>query len=93
MARILFVPFSIGAGLLAGLIGRRLFTFVWGRIDEEEAPEPSHLRTSWTKVLSAAALEGSIFAITRAATDRGARQAFFRLTGTWPGEEEPEPEQ
>jgi hypothetical protein len=92
MTRIFFVPFSIGAGILAGLLGRRLFRAAWGWIDDAEAPEPSHQRTTWAKVLAAAALEGIIFAVIRAATDRGARQAFLRLTGIWPGEEERDPE-
>jgi hypothetical protein len=87
MTRILFAPFSIAAGILAGLIGKSLFEFLWARIDEREAPEPSHLRTTWPKVLLAAGMEGAIFRVTRAATDRGARVAFYRATGSWPGEE------
>ncbi len=88
IARILFAPLSILAGILAGLIGRRLFDFAWGQVDNEEAPEPSHHRTSWGKVLGAAALQGLVFAVVRALTDRAARTAFFRFTGIWPGEEE-----
>jgi Protein of unknown function (DUF4235) len=88
VVRILFAPFSIAAGLAAGLLGRQLFELVWGRIDEEEAPEPSHHRTTWTKVLAAAAIQGAVFSLVRALTDRGARAAFYRLTGRWPGEEE-----
>jgi hypothetical protein len=87
MTRVLFAPFSILAGLIAGLVGKRLFEFTWGRIDEEEAPEPSHHDTSLQKVLVSAALQGLIFAVVRAATDRGARRAFLKLTGSWPGEE------
>jgi hypothetical protein len=90
MTRILFAPLSIAAGILAGLLGKWLFEFFWGRIDEEEAPEPSHRRTTWSKVLLAAGLEGAVFRATRAATDRGARVAFYRATGRWPGEEERE---
>jgi hypothetical protein len=42
-------------------------------------------------LLLALALEGAIFRAVRGAFDHGARQLFSRLTGTWPGEEEPEP--
>lgn len=43
------------------------------------------------KLLAAAmALEGAIFRATRALADRGARMAYYRLTGSWPGEEERE---
>jgi hypothetical protein len=90
MTRILFAPLSIAAGILAGLVGKRLFEFLWGRVDDEEAPEPSHLQTTWPKVLLAAGLEGAVFRATRAATDRGARVTFYRFTGHWPGEEERE---
>jgi hypothetical protein len=90
VVRILFAPLSIAAGIVAGVLGRQLFELVWGRIDEEEAPEPSQHRTNWGKVLAAAAIQGAIFALVRAATDRGARTALYRFTGLWPGEEEPE---
>ena len=88
--RILFAPLSITAGILAGLLGKKLFEFLWGRFDDEEAPDPSHHETSWPKVVLASALEGAIFRGTRAVTDRGARTAFHRATGRWPGEEEPD---
>jgi hypothetical protein len=88
MTRILFAPLGIAAGIVAGLIGKTLFEYLWGRIDDQEAPEPSHLQTSWPKVLLAAGLEGAIFRATRAATDRGARTAFYRATRHWPGEVE-----
>lgn len=88
IVRILFAPLSITAGILAGLLGKKLFEFLWNRIDDEEAPEPSHLEVTWPKVLLASAVEGAIFRGTRAVTDRGARVAFYRATGRWPGEEE-----
>ena len=92
MTRVLFAPFSIVAGLLAGLVGKRAFEFAWARIDDAEAPEPSHHDTPLAKVLISAALQGLIFAVVRAATDRGARRAFWKLTGSWPGEEQRDPE-
>ena len=90
--KLLFIPFSVGGGLIAGFIGKKVFEQIWGVIDDEEPPEPEHRRAPWGKVLAAAALEGAIFRATRAATDRGTRMAFANLTGSWPGEEEPEPE-
>jgi hypothetical protein len=92
VVRVLFIPFSVFGGLLAGFIAKRLFEQVWGLIDEEEPPESEHRRVSWPKLIAAAALEGAIFRATRAAADHGSRRAFARVTGSWPGEEEPEPE-
>ena len=92
MARILFVPFSVAGGLLAGLLGKKLFEQVWGMIDKEEPPHPEHREISVPKMLIALALEGAIFCLTKGALDHWARRSFERFMGTWPGEEEPEPE-
>jgi hypothetical protein len=92
MAKLLFIPFSVIGGLLAGLIGKKLFEQLWGLIDQEEPPESEHREISWGKLVAAAALEGAIFRATRAAADHGSRRAFASVTGSWPGQEAPEPE-
>jgi hypothetical protein len=91
MMKILFLPFSLIGGLLAGIIGRRLFQRIWSLIDREEPPEPEHRDVSWGKLIAALMLEGAIFRATRGAVDKATREAFSRLTGSWPGEERPEP--
>jgi Protein of unknown function (DUF4235) len=90
--KLLFIPVSVIAGLIAGFLGRKTFEQVWGVIDTEEPPQPDHRQASWGKVIAAAALEGAVFRATRAAVDRGSRVAFERSTGTWPGEGRPEQE-
>jgi Protein of unknown function (DUF4235) len=90
--KLLFIPFSLVSGLLAGFLGRKLFEQLWGLVDEEEPPDGSHRLAPWGKVLAAAALEGAVFRATKVATDRGSRTAFYAVTGSWPGEEAPEPE-
>jgi uncharacterized protein DUF4235 len=92
MARLLFIPFSIVGGLIAGFVGKKLFDQAWGLIDEEEPPGSEHRDTNWQKLLAAAALQGAIFAATKAAADHGSRRAFASVTGSWPGSEAPEPE-
>jgi hypothetical protein len=92
IVKVLFIPFSILGGLAAGLAGRQLFAKLWTVVDEEEPPEPAHRRAPIGKVIAAAALQGAIFSAARAAADRGSRHAFWGLTGTWPGEERPDPE-
>jgi hypothetical protein len=42
MTRILFAPFSILAGLIAGAVGKKLFERVWSLIEDSEAPSPEH---------------------------------------------------
>jgi hypothetical protein len=90
--KLLFIPVSVSGGLIAGFIGKKLFEQLWGIVDDEEPPDPKHREVSLGKVVAAAALEGAIFKGMRAAIDHKAREAFAGATGTWPGEERPEPE-
>jgi hypothetical protein len=40
MGKPVFIPVSLGASLIAGLIGKRLFGVIWGVIDDEQPPKP-----------------------------------------------------
>jgi hypothetical protein len=90
--KLLFIPFSVVGGLVAGFAGRKLFEQLWGVIDDREPPDAQHRDASFAKVVLAAVLEGAVFRGTRTAVDHQSRRAFAALTGTWPGEEQPEPE-
>jgi hypothetical protein len=90
--KIAFTPFSIVLGLIAGLVGKKIFEQIWGLIDDEEPPDAKHRDINYTKLVFALVFEGAIFRLVKGLTDHGARRAFARTTGTWPGEEEPEPE-
>ena len=92
MSTILFTPVSILAGLVGGLIGKKLFEQLWGLVDDEEPPDPKHRDVPWGKVIVAMLVEGAIFRVVRGLVDRSSRIGFERLTGTWPGQAEPEPE-
>lgn len=88
MSKILFIPVGISGGLVAGLISKKLFDLIWGRVSEEEAPEPEHRDVSWPELVAALALQGAIFRVARGVVERGSRVAFYRFTGAWPGEEQ-----
>ena len=90
--KFLFLPFSILSGLLAGLIGKKIFDAIWGAIDDEEPPDSKHLEISWPKLLLAGAVQGAIFRAVREATDHGTRRAFMSVTGTWTGEKRHDPQ-
>jgi len=90
--KIAFTPLGIAAGLLAGQIARKIFDLIWGAIDDEEAPHPKHREISFVKLIPALLIEGALFRIVRGLVDHGTRHGFARVTGTWPGEERPEPE-
>lgn len=92
MVKLLFIPVSVAAGLLAGFVGKKTFDQVWGLIDEEEPPDSKHRDVPWGRLLLAGAIQGAIFRAVKEATDHAARGAFYRATGTWPGEKRPDPE-
>jgi hypothetical protein len=90
--KLIYRPFGILLGILAGIVAKKLFEQLWGLIDKEEPPKPTTEQTSWPKVLASAAVEGLTFKVTRAAVDRAGATGYSRLTGVWPGERAPEPE-
>ena len=89
--KFLFLPFSIVAGLVAGFLSKKLFDGIWSLVDDEEAPDAEHKEISLAKLAIALGLEGAIFRLVRGLVDHGARRAFYSATGSWPGEEAPEP--
>ena len=90
MGKVFFVPLSVGGGLVAGMVAKKVFDGVWRLIDKEEAPEPEHRYIEMWKLVTALAIEGAIFRVFKGLFDHGSRQGYLRLTGSWPGEEQPE---
>ena len=90
MDKVFFLPISIGSGLIAGVISKKLFGLIWGAIDDQEPPQAEHREVNLVKLVAALAIQGAIFALVKGIVDHGSRHAYNRLTGEWPGEEEPE---
>jgi hypothetical protein len=90
--KLLYKPFGLIAGVLAAMVAKRLFDFAWTKIDEEDPPKGTTQEASWGKIVSAAALEGLIFKTTRVVVDRYAAVGWNYLTGVWPGEKRPDPD-
>jgi hypothetical protein len=72
--------------MLAGAIFKRVRKIA---AHEDEAPKATGAQRSWREVRPAAAPQGAVFALVRAAVDRGAAEGIRKLTGAWPGEEGP----
>ena len=89
---LIYKPFGIMLGILAGLLGKRLFNFAWTKIDDREPPEATTEETSWRRLLAASAVQGVIFKVTRVVVDRYGAVGWRYLTGVWPGERRPDPE-
>ena len=90
--KLVFTPFSIALGLAAGIVGRKIFEKLWGLVDEEDPPDAQHRDVPYIKLIAALLVEGAIFRLVRGLADHGSRHGFARLTGSWPGDERPEPE-
>ena len=89
--KFLFLPISLLSGLLAGQLSKKLFDFIWARIDEEDAPRPKHRQIELPKLALALVIEGALFRLVKGLVDHSSRRGFWKATGSWPGEEEPEP--
>ena len=88
--KILYKPFAIISGLVAARVGRKTFKQIWGKIDEQDPPDPSTRDASLPKVVGAAALEAATMAAVAAAASRVSAQTFNYLFGIWPGKKKPE---
>ena len=86
-AKIVYRPIGLIGGILAGTLSGIIFKQIWKQIaDEEEAPDALQSEYSMREVVVAAALQGAIFAATKAAIDRAGARGFTKLTGAWPGD-------
>ena len=90
---LIYKPFGIILGILAGLLGKRLFNFAWTKIDDEEPPkgtdragavgqDPRRRRAAGRD------LQGHA----RVVVDRYGAIGWTYLTGSWPGEKRPDPD-
>jgi hypothetical protein len=87
MIKILHKAVTILVSVLIGKVTRALFTKAWrATAHQDEVPTPTDARRRWGEVLLAAALQGMIIALVRAAVDRAAAESLHKLTGTWAGE-------
>ena len=92
MNKLIFKPISLGTSILAGLLADAIVRKVWRLAAHQDgAPNPTDAERSWPEVLAAAALQGAVFSLVRAAVDRGAAAGSRKLTGTWPGDEDDQP--
>jgi Protein of unknown function (DUF4235) len=90
MSKAIFTPVSVASGLLAAVIGKKLFNLIWGVVDNEEPPKAEHRDVSLLKLAAALLVEGALFALIKGLVDHGSRHAFARMTGAWPGDEAPD---
>lgn len=92
LAKLLFRPLGSFFGVyLARKVGNRAFDSTWERRYGTQAPTSTTDQATWPQVVGAAALKGSILAVSVAVLNRSAAKAFRYVTGFWPGEDAPPP--
>jgi hypothetical protein len=85
-SKIAYKPVGMALGALGGVLAGAVFKQAWKRLaHEDDAPDATDEFRSWPEILTAAVVQGAIFAGVKAAVDRGGATAVRRLTGTWPG--------
>ncbi|CCG03005.1 DUF4235 domain-containing protein [Blastococcus saxobsidens] len=86
-AKLVYRPIGLLGGIAAGLVSGAVFKQVW-RILAKEDDAPGALQSEYPmrEVVIAAAIQGALFAATKAAIDRAGARGFTKLTGTWPGD-------
>lgn len=87
-AKILYRPFGILGSIVGGVLAGQIFKQVYKRAtagDNADAPKALESEYDIKQILTAAAIQGAIFAVVKAAIDRGGARAFQRWTGEWPG--------
>jgi hypothetical protein len=90
---LIYKPFGILLGIVAALLGKRVFNFAWTKIDDQDPPKATTEDTSWRRLLAASAVQGVIFKVVRVIVDRYGAIGWRHLTGVWPGEKRPDPDE
>jgi hypothetical protein len=84
--KLLYKPFAILAGLVAGRAAGAIFKRLWAFLAKDtEVPHAMEQSRGWTEVIAAAMLEGAVFGGVKAFADRAFATGYFRRTGVWPG--------
>jgi Protein of unknown function (DUF4235) len=87
VAKALYTPLGIGFSVLGGMLAGAVFKALWRLVaGEPQAPKAKQSDYRWREILPAAAAQGAVFGLVKAAVDRGGAEGFRRLTGVWPGD-------
>ncbi|MEU6419849.1 DUF4235 domain-containing protein [Streptomyces spiralis] len=85
-SKLAYKPVGLALGGVSGMLAGAVFKQAWKMLGhDDDAPDATDEERGWGEVVTAAALQGAIFAGTKAVVDRAGAAAIRSLTGTWPG--------
>jgi hypothetical protein len=80
------------ASMVGGVVVGLVFNRAWSVIEQgDDVPKPTDEQRGWQEILVAAALQGAVFALVKAAVERGMAEGTRKVTGIWPGDEGQQP--
>lgn len=86
IVKVMYRPLGMVTGMLGGLAARAVFDRTWKVVaGEDDAPDAMDEERGWGEVLGAAVVQGAIYAVVKAAVDRGGAVGVRKVTGVWPG--------
>lgn len=85
--KVVYKPFAIVVGLIAGVLSKKVFDKIWGALAEDDPPDADDRDATWMQVIVGAAVSGAIIKVVQALVRRGGAKGFERATGFWPGDE------
>lgn len=84
--KVLYQPLSLAASVAGGLLAGAVFNQLWKAINssDDPPPDPDDLSRSTTAILTAAALQGLVFGVVRAAVNRASAKGYRAVTKETP---------
>ncbi|MFC6087368.1 DUF4235 domain-containing protein [Sphaerisporangium aureirubrum] len=83
MKKLAYRSVSALTGMAGGYLSGVIFKQVWKTVaGKDDAPQASSREYGWGEVLLAAAVQGAIFGVVKAALDRATAQSIENATGT-----------
>ena len=86
VSKAMYLPLQIAMSVAGGLLAGKVFSEVWQRISpsDQEPPDPKDLDRSGREAITAAALQGLVFGLVRAAVDRASAKGYKAVTNESP---------
>lgn len=82
VSKAMYMPMQIATSVAGGLLAGKIFTEVWQRVSpsDQEPPDPKDLDRSGREAITAAAVQGLIFGLVRAAVSRAGAHGYRAVT-------------